>query len=211
MADLGFPRGGDANPKVEGHHPIIWPIFPENCMKMKKFWARRGGEARVPRTPLRSATGDHTNQRVLRMILSSAFIQSLPKVERLFHLIAYSRDLRIGPLKLQLCASYQRPLYLRHLAVKVMWSSNRMATKININGTLHCFGCKRCRTARSNFDYTCIFDWISTSFVKLCAHKARIHQKVLLHCFFVTLQNQGADFLLLQRKRKPQHETWYAV
>ena len=23
--------------------PIIWPIFPENCMKMKKFWPRAEG------------------------------------------------------------------------------------------------------------------------------------------------------------------------
>ena len=47
VADPGFPRGGGANLKG-GRQPIIWPIFPENCMKMKKFWA---GGARVPRTP----------------------------------------------------------------------------------------------------------------------------------------------------------------
>ena len=41
VANPGFPRGGGANPKG-GHQPIIWPIFPENCMKMKKFWARGG-------------------------------------------------------------------------------------------------------------------------------------------------------------------------
>ena len=35
---------------------IIWPIFPKNCMKMKKFWTREGREGRVP-LPLRSATG----------------------------------------------------------------------------------------------------------------------------------------------------------
>ena len=52
VADPGFPRGGGANPKG-GRQPIIWPIFAENCMKMKKFWA---GEGRVPRAPLRSAT-----------------------------------------------------------------------------------------------------------------------------------------------------------
>ena len=52
VADPGFPRGGGANPK--GGQPIIWPILPENCMKMKKFWA--GGGACVPRAPLRSAT-----------------------------------------------------------------------------------------------------------------------------------------------------------
>ena len=32
-ADSGFPRGG-VNPK-QGYQRIIWPIFPENCMKMK--------------------------------------------------------------------------------------------------------------------------------------------------------------------------------
>ena len=53
MVDPGFPRGGGTNPKGGGRQPIIWPIFPENCMKMKKFWA---GGARVPRAPLRSAT-----------------------------------------------------------------------------------------------------------------------------------------------------------
>ena len=42
MADPGFPRGGGANPKGGGCQPIIWPTFPENCMKMKKFWAGGG-------------------------------------------------------------------------------------------------------------------------------------------------------------------------
>ena len=51
MADPGFPRGGVANPKGGGFQPIIWPIFPKNCMKMKTFWARDGG-ARVPHAPL---------------------------------------------------------------------------------------------------------------------------------------------------------------
>ena len=50
VADPGFPRGGGANPKG-GRQPIIWSIFPENCMKMKKFWARGGG-ARPSRPPL---------------------------------------------------------------------------------------------------------------------------------------------------------------
>ena len=36
VADPGFPRGGDAN-FGGGRQPIIWPIFPKNCMKMKKF------------------------------------------------------------------------------------------------------------------------------------------------------------------------------
>ena len=39
VADPGFPRGRGANPKGGGHQPIIWPISPENCVKMKKFWA----------------------------------------------------------------------------------------------------------------------------------------------------------------------------
>ena len=50
MADPGFPRGGGTNPK--GGVPTYYlAIFPENCMKMKKFWAG-GGRA----SPLRSAT-----------------------------------------------------------------------------------------------------------------------------------------------------------
>ena len=44
VADPGFPWGGG------GRQPIIWPIFPENCMKIKKFWA--WGGARVPRNPM---------------------------------------------------------------------------------------------------------------------------------------------------------------
>ena len=35
VADPGFPRGHGANPR--GYQPIIWPNFPKNCMKMKKF------------------------------------------------------------------------------------------------------------------------------------------------------------------------------
>ena len=56
MADPGFPRGGGANPKGGGRQPIIWPIFPKNCMKMKKFWARGGGASLAP--PLRSSTAN---------------------------------------------------------------------------------------------------------------------------------------------------------
>ena len=48
VADPGFPRGGGANPKGGGGQPIIWPIFAENCMKMKKFWARGGGASLAP-------------------------------------------------------------------------------------------------------------------------------------------------------------------
>ena len=49
-----FPEEGALTPKVGGRQPIIWPIFPKNCMKMKKFWTRGG--ARGTRAPLRSAT-----------------------------------------------------------------------------------------------------------------------------------------------------------
>ena len=36
-----FPERG-ANPKGEGHQPITWPIFPDNCIKMRKMGARGG-------------------------------------------------------------------------------------------------------------------------------------------------------------------------
>ena len=36
-----FPE--EEAPTPGGRQPIIWPIFPKNCMKMKKFWARSGG------------------------------------------------------------------------------------------------------------------------------------------------------------------------
>ena len=52
VADLGFSRGGCANPKG-GRQPTICLIFPKNCMKMKKFWPR-GGASLAP--PLRSTT-----------------------------------------------------------------------------------------------------------------------------------------------------------
>ena len=53
VADPGFPREGGANPKG-GRQPIICRIFPENCMKMKKFWAGGGRASLAPL--LRSAT-----------------------------------------------------------------------------------------------------------------------------------------------------------
>ena len=31
-----------------GRQPIIWPIFPENYMKMKTFWARKWGASLLP-------------------------------------------------------------------------------------------------------------------------------------------------------------------
>ena len=39
-----FPEEGALTPKG-GRQPIIWLTFPENCMKMKKFWARGEGAA----------------------------------------------------------------------------------------------------------------------------------------------------------------------
>ena len=50
-----FPEEGALTLKG-GRQPIIWPIFPKNCMKMKKFLARGG--ALGTRPPLRSATGN---------------------------------------------------------------------------------------------------------------------------------------------------------
>ena len=43
VADPGFPTGCQ---------PIIWPIFPANYMKTKKFWARGGCPLRSPDPPL---------------------------------------------------------------------------------------------------------------------------------------------------------------
>ena len=51
-----FPEEGALTPKG-GRQPIVWPIFPENCMKMKKFGARGGGRASLT-PPLRSTTGN---------------------------------------------------------------------------------------------------------------------------------------------------------
>ena len=48
VADPGFGRG-ELTPG-RGRKPIIWPIFTENCMKMKNFWAGAGAR-RVPRAP----------------------------------------------------------------------------------------------------------------------------------------------------------------
>ena len=44
----GFPRGG-AN--FWGCQPIIWPTCPENCIKMKKFWARGARVSHPPPPP----------------------------------------------------------------------------------------------------------------------------------------------------------------
>ena len=40
VADPGFPRGGCANYKGGGANLLFLPIFPKNCMKLKKFGLR---------------------------------------------------------------------------------------------------------------------------------------------------------------------------
>ena len=57
VADPVFPRR-DANPW--GGQAIFWPILPENCMKMKNFWAR-GGRASL--APPRSANALSENKK----------------------------------------------------------------------------------------------------------------------------------------------------
>ena len=47
-----FPDGGAPTPERGCQH-TIWPIFPKNCMKMKKIWPRGGGTR--PCAPPRSA------------------------------------------------------------------------------------------------------------------------------------------------------------
>ena len=59
MADPEFPRGGGAN-SPGGRQHTISPNFPKNRMKLKEF--RSPGGARVPRAPLRSATGSECYQ-----------------------------------------------------------------------------------------------------------------------------------------------------
>ena len=46
-----FLEGGAPIPGGGGRQNAIWPIFPENCMKMKKNWPRGGG-GRPLRFPL---------------------------------------------------------------------------------------------------------------------------------------------------------------
>ena len=43
VANLGFPRGGGADPQNGGANLLFGQKFPENCMKMKEFGPRRGG------------------------------------------------------------------------------------------------------------------------------------------------------------------------
>ena len=46
-----FPEGGAPTSEGGGRQPIIWPIFPKNCMKMKKFWPRGGRPLRPTLDP----------------------------------------------------------------------------------------------------------------------------------------------------------------
>ena len=41
VADPGFSRGGAPTLK----EAIIWPLFPQNCMKLKEFGPPGGGRA----------------------------------------------------------------------------------------------------------------------------------------------------------------------
>ena len=45
VADLGFPRGGGANPPGEGRQHTILPKFPKNYMKFKKILLCRSATA----------------------------------------------------------------------------------------------------------------------------------------------------------------------
>ena len=56
VADLGFPRGGGANPQGGGANLLFDQKFPKNCMKMKEFRPRGGARPWRP-PPLRSANG----------------------------------------------------------------------------------------------------------------------------------------------------------
>ena len=72
-----FPEEGALTPEG-GRQPIIWSIFPENCMKMKKFWARGGG-TRPSRPPLDPPLGcDH------RMSKLARFCQDLAENDELW-------------------------------------------------------------------------------------------------------------------------------
>ena len=64
VADPGFPRGGCANHKGGGANLLFLPIFPKNCMKLKKF-GLGGGASLAP--PFGSANGQFSkasNQRL---------------------------------------------------------------------------------------------------------------------------------------------------
>ena len=45
----GFPNGHQLR---RGCQLINWPVFHENCMKMKKFWAGGGRDVRAPPRPI---------------------------------------------------------------------------------------------------------------------------------------------------------------
>ena len=44
VTDSGFPEGG-SNLKDGGGNLLFWPIFPENCIKIKIVWTRGSGYA----------------------------------------------------------------------------------------------------------------------------------------------------------------------
>ena len=50
VADLGFPRGGGANPQSGGRQPIIWSIISRKLHENERIWTQRG--ARPWRPPL---------------------------------------------------------------------------------------------------------------------------------------------------------------
>ena len=67
-----FPEEGALTPKGE-HQPIIWPIFPKNCMKMKKFWTRGGREGCAP--PLDPPLMQMVHLRLKGILVVSQFFQ----------------------------------------------------------------------------------------------------------------------------------------
>ena len=72
VADPGFPRVGGANsPGGGGRQHTILPNFPKNSMKLKEFGPRG---ARVPRAPLRSATGNFILQSNLWLLLVVVYL-----------------------------------------------------------------------------------------------------------------------------------------
>ena len=50
VAYPGFPRGEYVKTR-RGSQSIIWPIFPQNCIETKKFWAGGGGPSRLHPDP----------------------------------------------------------------------------------------------------------------------------------------------------------------
>ena len=64
MADQGFSKRGDANPKGKGGaNPLFGQICTEICMKMKKF-DREG--ARIPRPPIHQCPVRWVNSNIFK-------------------------------------------------------------------------------------------------------------------------------------------------